>query len=490
MSHDCATESSNDVVRIQEQLLEMLRTAGTEVPPPRRETPVPSVAEVPPPVAPPAVSVRQLTTPPPPGTDCPKCGSDKPWGKSSWCPDCGYYPKAGFEGTALEVTEADLPPTLLDIFPEWLMPTVVGAVGIFVGSIITRFVFLEGLQRAFVAISQLLVFVGLIIAVHLRASFLAVKDGRSMMAAVNFGETWKLMLDKMPKSKLLIVLLGCSFSGIGSSFLIGLDVDLIAEHIAQEVKGKEKVTFKDIMNALTNVSKKAFGEKFESKNAALAAMGQLIQATGQITGSEGGAAGQDSLEGSIGSLAETTNMITDEGAKGKNFKDQIASSTSPSMGTTPSSTRPGSNPSSSSSGSAGNKTSAADNPQNGASESSASDNSAPSGDSIEPEKSTHDLVLIGYTANPEGEARSLLLGTVGKSGKLRYVQKLGLDGLSSDELASLTSSLKPYRIREAAASCPYGGKWVKPVVKCRIEHEGENDDSRPSDPVFRELIFP
>jgi hypothetical protein len=37
------------------------------------------------------------------GEPCPNCGSREPWGRSSWCPACGYYPALG--GTALRTAE-------------------------------------------------------------------------------------------------------------------------------------------------------------------------------------------------------------------------------------------------------------------------------------------------------------------------------------------------------------------------------------------------
>ena len=37
------------------------------------------------------------------GEGCPNCGSRKPWGPASWCPDCGYYPALG--GKALRTAE-------------------------------------------------------------------------------------------------------------------------------------------------------------------------------------------------------------------------------------------------------------------------------------------------------------------------------------------------------------------------------------------------
>jgi hypothetical protein len=103
---------------------------------------------------------------------------------------------------------------------------------------------------------------------------------------------------------------------------------------------------------------------------------------------------------------------------------------------------------------------------------------------------TIDYFVYGYTANPAGEVRSLLLASTSAPGKLRYAQKLGLDDLDAETLKKITTDLQPYRTRNPAVTSQYGGKWVKPVVKCRVSHEGINDDTRAINPRFDSLILP
>ena len=467
MSRDITSDAPHDVVRVQEQLLEMLRSAGKEAPPPRREPPVvaaaTAVATVSPPRAPAAqaVAVKLTGAPPAAGEDCPQCGSDTPWGRSSWCPDCGYFPKAGFAGTGVVEEDNGPPPTLLSVIPAWVLPTLVGVIAIFISSVVTRFVFHDPLQRSLVAITQLLVFTAMAFAVHSRASFLAMKTGKSWMAFVNPGETWASVLTRMPSTRSLILLLGCSFSGMGSSFLIGLDVDIVAEAIREEVKNNPKVTFADIVGAMTKMTSKAFGG--QKKNLAMSAFGSLINVTGQMSGGGGGEGGLESANGDLGG---TASMLTDGGSSGGSGGTSGGSSSSAVV-------------TKSVSKSAGTSTPSDATPP--------PEDAKPTDSKL---KGTYDYWIYGYTTNPNGELRSLLLATIGGTGKLRFSQKLGIEGFSSKQLAQITEQLKPYRANSAAVTSPYGGKWVKPVAKCRVEHEGLNADERPINPKYQKVILP
>ena len=502
MSRDTHTSHApHDVARVQEQLLDLLRSAGTEAPPPRREQPVVAVAAatatLASPVKAPTVAVKLTGAPPAEGEDCPKCGSDTPWGRSNWCPECGYYPKAGFEGTGITEDEISAPPTLMSVIPEWIIPTLVAAFGIFISSLVTRFVFHSALQRSLVAITQLLVFTALSFGIHSRACFIAMRTGRGWMSFVNPGETWALMLSRMPKTKPLIVLLGAALTGMGSSFLIGVDVDLVAEEIAKEVKGNPKVTFSDIVGAMTKISSKAFGD--QKKNGAMAAFGKLTQAMGQMSNAGGGGPdlGSGGIEDSIGALAGTANVFTGGAVSGGGGGGDAAGGLEGAIGQfggtadvfTGGMTSGGAGGPGGAGESSGGTQSI---PKAQGQSSSTGDATSPAGDqaSASQTKETVDYWIYGYTTNPDGEIRSLLLATTGGTGKLRFSLKLGIEGFSADDLAKISEQLKPYRTGTPAVNSPYGGKWVNPVTKCRVEHEGLNAEERPINPKYQKVILP
>ena len=560
MSQDTANEARPDVVRVQEQLLEMLRSVGQDAPPPRREAPAapePAATVAAPAPAPAAAKPKRVIgTKPGPGEECPKCFSDAPWGNSSWCPECGYFPKAGFDGTGITVTEEDLPPDLISVLPEWVGPLAIGCAGVFIGSITSRFIFGDALQRALVSLTQLLVCGGMAIAAHLRASFLCVKDGKSLMAVVNPGETWASMLGKVPQTKMLILLFGWGIAGAGTSLLIGMDVNLIAEEIKKEVADRPKVTLKDIMGAMTGVTKKAF----KGKNV-MGAFGALVNATsGAAGGGDGGllgAGGEGGLEGSIGDLAGVASIVTNAGGPAPGGGDptggDLESSIGGFAGVTDGLTAGANNSGGGGGGDIGSALGGGKDALSALGGAKDLASSLPGGDATslggtgtgkgssmasltgtgslpagldkipeipglekvpdllpgqvevrsgkstpgqptEKDKSkvvgTIDYWVYGYTANPAGEVRSLLLAATTTPGKFRYAQKLGLDGLDAESLKKITEDLKPYRSKSPAVSSPYGGKWVKPVVKCRISHEGLNEDTRAINPQFDSLILP
>lgn len=100
-----------------------------------------------------AENKKPKKTKPADGEPCPNCGSREPWGRSSWCPACGYYPALG--GTSLrtaEQVEADSavqgeawetihkgPENLAEAIPQWAWLAVGGTVAILALNIAARF---------------------------------------------------------------------------------------------------------------------------------------------------------------------------------------------------------------------------------------------------------------------------------------------------------------------------------------------------------------
>ena len=490
MSRETVTESQPDVMRVQEELLEMLRMAGNEAPPPRREVVAPE----------PAPAVTQA----PAKRTCTKCGSEKPWGKSNWCPDCGFYPKAGFAGTgAAEVDDDKPPPRLIDILPEWAIPMAVGAGTLFVTSVISRLAFYDALTRSFLAIAQFLISGMAVIAVHCRASYIAVNAGRNWMAVVNPTETWMLM--SQMKKKQLIVVAGVGMVGLATAFLIGPDPEMIVKQIQKENKGK-KMTFSSLMGSLTGVAKKAFGKDFAGKQFAMQTVGKLISATGKASGGADPAGFEDALGGLAGKAdlftgGSETQAITDANAAPpetppteeeaeEEEETEEAVDAPAATAATPQPTPGKAAKSKSSSGKDLAKATGTSGGVKGVRDNFATGLATDDEPESLSDKETLDCWVYGYTANAEGEVRSLLLATKTKTGSLKFFQKLALDSLDDEELKKLNEDLKSYRAKVPAIRSPYVGKWVKPVVKCRVAHDGMNSEERPTNPVYHSLILP
>jgi len=115
--------------------------------------------------------------PPPsaPADACTNCGSEEPWGQSSWCPACGFYPKLNttveveappaeaMRGTGFEEEEATPMAELMAAVPQWGWILGGGVVGVIVLSIVERLVIADVIiPRGKLAILQCVL--GLIVA--------------------------------------------------------------------------------------------------------------------------------------------------------------------------------------------------------------------------------------------------------------------------------------------------------------------------------------
>lgn len=82
--------------------------------------------------------MSQTATPAPPkdakseATTCPSCGSTEPWGFSSWCPSCGFYPKlqTRVEAPPAPVEESEQVAGLTDVLPPWTWLMGAGMLGV------------------------------------------------------------------------------------------------------------------------------------------------------------------------------------------------------------------------------------------------------------------------------------------------------------------------------------------------------------------------
>lgn len=78
-----------------------------------------------------------------PQPTCPECGTHEPWGLSSWCPKCGYYPALGKCVGQPEMQEEESakpqPQTIWELIPEWGWVLAIGTIGALGLSVAGRF---------------------------------------------------------------------------------------------------------------------------------------------------------------------------------------------------------------------------------------------------------------------------------------------------------------------------------------------------------------
>ncbi|MCA9038032.1 MAG: hypothetical protein KDA91_23065 [Planctomycetaceae bacterium] len=148
------------------------------------------------------------------GPLCARCGCTEPWGESSWCPKCGYYPvvetaeedRMGWraEVAAEASAEEEVEPNLLNCIPGWMWIMVAGSSSIFIASVMARKFFeTTSDHQSYWAWTELLVGAGAAFIAHVWAAIVAKKiDDRLNVSdvIVNWMAVWQPTITKLPAS--------------------------------------------------------------------------------------------------------------------------------------------------------------------------------------------------------------------------------------------------------------------------------------------------
>jgi hypothetical protein len=142
--------------------------------------------------------------------DCPMCGNLEPWGNSSWCPECGFYPRLGISlgpsaGSSQQIGGA---PTSRGIswqhVPLWAKVLAAGVVAIVAANIGARLAIPKvGSVRPLTAFLELVA--GLCVAslMHCAAFFKAAMSNHRFClidSALHPVETWKPTIHELPRT--------------------------------------------------------------------------------------------------------------------------------------------------------------------------------------------------------------------------------------------------------------------------------------------------
>jgi hypothetical protein len=159
---------------------------------------------------------------------CSACGSTEPWGQTSWCPDCGYYPAMGGVTGKSELAEglpADVEPIdWKTVIPPWAWVLLGGMGVVLVASIFARVVTpVAGPTRLIWSLAQIfagLVFLGV---GQFSAYFFAVsgsdKFGPFDIAMKPIG-IWKPALTQLPLHAWRVWLAGWGLTAIMGAILV------------------------------------------------------------------------------------------------------------------------------------------------------------------------------------------------------------------------------------------------------------------------------
>lgn len=200
---------------------------------------------------------------------CSRCGSTEPWGMSSWCPTCGYYPVVESadedrmawrsEVAAGEQFEDSQEATnLLNCIPPWLWVAVAGVMVIFGSSIAAakKFSVVDD-NQSFWAWTELLTGFGIAVAAHGWAAFIAKKsDDRLTFSDVllNWMAVWQPTITRLPSSAPRIWMFAWGITAMLCSLFVigGHDTSMFFK---QEYEEPESV-LPDVVNAVAGAAKK------------------------------------------------------------------------------------------------------------------------------------------------------------------------------------------------------------------------------------------
>jgi hypothetical protein len=143
---------------------------------------------------------------------CPQCGNLESWGPSSWCPECGFYPRLG---TSVSRPADEKPPEETPVPPQsfgdawqkmpvWAKVLCVGILAIVVESLLVHAVTADNsLFRSIWGVLQFVTGFGVFAMFHgiaaIKASMSSNRMGL-MEALMHPVETWKPTIEKLPGS--------------------------------------------------------------------------------------------------------------------------------------------------------------------------------------------------------------------------------------------------------------------------------------------------
>lgn len=239
---------------------------------------------------------------------CPKCGTTEPWGMTSWCPSCGYYPSLGQSAESLSQLAAqdfaeDEEETQIEnwweLVPSWAWTTLAGAFGIFVVSLAVRLTLSVENGRGLWALGQLGLGAFAFFIVHLMVFLDSSKRTDKLSPFDLFMrpiEVWKPVVGDLPASvnrvntgvwcltamlSAVTIVGGIRYSAIFDDwgFEQPQNTNLLQEAVAEAKKNAKKQAQKGAQSVEAAV-KELTGEAEEAAGDALDAGGELVDESG------------------------------------------------------------------------------------------------------------------------------------------------------------------------------------------------------------------
>lgn len=383
---------------------------------------------------------------------CPSCGSEEPWGSSSWCPSCGYYPQlkrkvfneeiAENETDEEEEEELDIA-TMATMVPVWIYWLAGGVILLLVESLTIRCLFPQIEQRSPIAIIQILIGLNVLGIAHFRAYFIAAHENEDLNIISILWTPfviWKGVFEQMPDVRRTLYSGTWGLCAILFAILF-IGVDYVSVFVQADAPPRKPI------NPMKTVLQVA------GKMASAAPATNHGPAPGNIEDALSDFAGSDTFD----FILESQNVNDDPLAEAREGYD-------PKKSTTPD--------------------------QQSNKEKPKEEEPPPereivwataASDGIKREFDKEYLV-VGYLTNSQGMLRSLLLAeTLKSNGAIRFSGKYSISLKDNLFIEKLQSKLESYRSRYPVMKTPYIAKWTAPYVSVKIVHNGIAPDGRFTD---------
>jgi len=371
-------------------------------------------------------------------TDCPQCHSETPWGTSSWCPDCGYYPKLG-----RAMTPGELDPVgncSAPISFQWMIWLGLGIVVLTAASFGLRVLLPEESDRGGLGRIQFIVGSICLMLAQLRAYMVATHGTDSIPISSIFFEPfqlWPPVFKQLPKSRRLVYFAGWGLTCMMLALMVtGMDFNGMFSNM------KPKKPKKNLMQTLVQVisaadQKTAFSGDPE--------MDGGLDLGGSAPAATGGGAGNGDLEGAIGDFS---------GAAGGNISGDPQAALNDSTAQI-----------------AANFKEDPEGIADTANQALASMKEVPVSPSGQVRSDRSAFLIFGYLTNPAGEIRSILLADV-HSHRPRFAGKLSLDEIPESQRNQIQQQLDQLRSPRAAMRTSHNARWVHPVLIAHVAYVG------------------
>lgn len=260
-----------------------------------------------------------------PGETCPRCHTTQPWGESSWCPNCSYYPVVdGSAGGTASWADSlpDIPHeeieddrSALEAIPVWFWAMLGGVVGITAFSVVIRVMFPEDdSPRGIIALIQLSVGLISMLIAHIMVSKFALANDRRLNlndVLLSWFNVWQPTIDRLPGTcRLVLAMAWGGFAVLTAVTIIG-GIDYSAPFRVH--KDPPKLKPMEMIGAMAAAAKAQSGDEAVSMEEAMADLqAQMadVEQAADVNGDGGPAKSMEEALDELGSMDQQLDSLT------------------------------------------------------------------------------------------------------------------------------------------------------------------------------------